>query len=179
MHRLIETTFRESLVSNRRCFWLSRTDAIKPVTTTTIPHHLPKFFSPPAQVPPWTYLWTRPALLRTGAAQEQDSDHGHTAKAVTEQCWTQPLVPSHFLKCGLLTKKEWTTEPQVWLRYHGDLLIQHSTQQRSCVLSHTRQERTCVCVCVCVCVRTQLPGLTSHKAGDYRLAAGKNPTHQD
>lgn len=48
MHRLTETTFRESLASKRRCFWLSRTDAIKPVTTTLIPHHLPKFSSTPA-----------------------------------------------------------------------------------------------------------------------------------
>lgn len=46
MHRLIETTFRESLASNRRCLWVSGTDATKPVTTTPFPHHLPKFLFP-------------------------------------------------------------------------------------------------------------------------------------
>lgn len=67
MHRLIETTFRESLASNRRCFWVSGTDATKPVTTTPIPYHLPNSFPHLPRVPPCTCIWARPALLRTGA----------------------------------------------------------------------------------------------------------------
>lgn len=64
MHRLIETTFRESLASNKRCFWLSRTDAIKPVATTPILHHLPNSFSHLPRVPPWTA--SGPDLLCSG-----------------------------------------------------------------------------------------------------------------
>lgn len=93
MHRLIETTFRESLASNRRCFWLSGTDAIKPVATTPILHHP---ISSPSQGSFLDCIWTRPALLRTGASQDQGNDHGATARSLQNRAGPNHLFPLAF-----------------------------------------------------------------------------------
>lgn len=100
MHRLIKTTFRESLTSNRRCFWVSGTDATKPVTTIFIPHHLPKFPTFPGFLPAPA---SGPDLLCLGL--ELPKTRGHS-QVLIEQCWTQPPVSSCFLKYGLLTKRK-------------------------------------------------------------------------